>query len=336
MRRPVLLPLVPLYAAGLALREMRLERGWENVRRLRWPVISIGNLSTGGSGKTPLTIALARMLAGRGFGVDVLSRGYGRRSRETALVRLDGSIQEFGDEPLLIAREAGVPVYVALERFDAGQLAEADAGRSGEGPRVHILDDGFQHRQLARDVDVLLVNRDDWQDHLLPTGNLRERLDAAKRASVVAIPAEDRGFEQVLREWGWTGPVWRVRRRIDVPQISGAAAASCGIARPEQFFAGLEGAGVRLVFKKAFADHHRYAARDIQNLVANARAAGATALITTQKDEVRMGNLTEHFPAEFPLRIARLEVAIDDEDGVMAWIEERLAYLQTRSRTTTS
>src|SRR4051812_38046777 len=109
MRRPLLLPLVPLYAAGLALREMRLERGWEKVRILWYPVISVGNLSTGGSGKTPLVIALARLLGEEGFRVDVLSRGYGRTGRGAARVRSDGNAEEFGDEPLLIARRAGVP-----------------------------------------------------------------------------------------------------------------------------------------------------------------------------------------------------------------------------------
>ena len=126
MKRPLLLPLVPLYAAGLALRELRLSRGWEPIRRLRFPVISIGNLSTGGSGKTPLTITLARLLSARGFHVDVLSRGYGRSSREPARVLPDGTAEQYGDEPLLIAREAGVPVYVAAERYDAGLLAESN------------------------------------------------------------------------------------------------------------------------------------------------------------------------------------------------------------------
>ncbi len=181
MKRPILLPLVPLYAAGLALREMRLEHGWEPVRRLQHPVISIGNLSTGGSGKTPLTITLAKLLAARGLHVDVLSRGYGRRSAVPLRVDPKGSADQFGDEPLLIAREAAAPVYVAAERYDAGRLAEDEFTRqggelaAGQVPLVHILDDGFQHRQLVRDVDILLLSRDDWQDHLLPAGNLRER-----------------------------------------------------------------------------------------------------------------------------------------------------------------
>ena len=105
--RPLLWPLVPLYRLGLALREFQLRSGLKPIRRLRWPVVSIGNLSTGGSGKTPLTIALAKALTARGLHVDVLSRGYGRRSALPLLVDPDGTAEDFGDEPLLIAREAG-------------------------------------------------------------------------------------------------------------------------------------------------------------------------------------------------------------------------------------
>ena len=329
MRRPLLLPLVPLYAAGVALREMRLEHGWEKVRILWYPVISVGNLSTGGSGKTPLVIALARLLRAEGFAVDVLSRGYGRKSSGAACVRTDGSAEEFGDEPLLIARKAGVPVWVGAERYEAGGLADqsfiAGGGEmSGDPvPLVHLLDDGFQHRQLFRDVDVLLVNREDWSDHLLPAGNLRERVEAAERASVLVIPADDGEFEQELRESGWTGPVWRVRRRMEVPKVDGPVAAFCGIAKPEQFFAGLEAHGMRLALKKAFADHHRYAERDAKGLLESARKAGAKDLITTEKDYVRLGGLSVAFGGR--LQMAGLTMEFDDEQSVAAWLKRRLA-----------
>ena len=115
-----------------------------------WPVVSIGNLSTGGAGKTPLTIALAKLLTARGFQVDVLSRGYGRRSALSLAVNPNGTTEDFGDEPLLIARAAGVPVFVGAQRYEAGLLAEASANsnQNDTRPQVHILDDGFQHRQL--------------------------------------------------------------------------------------------------------------------------------------------------------------------------------------------
>lgn len=337
MKRPILLPLVPLYAAGLALREMRLERGWEPVRRPKYPVISIGNLSTGGSGKTPLTITLAKLLAARGLQVDVLSRGYGRRSAVPLRVDPKGSAEQFGDEPLLIAREVGAPVYVGAERYDAGRLAEDDFTRqggepgAGQVPLVHILDDGFQHRQLGRDVDILLLSRDDWQDHLLPAGNLREGISAAKRASVIAIPANDPGFEAELRAWGWTGAVWRVSRGMEIPEIVGPVAAFCGIAKPDQFFAGLEAAGIKLAVRASFADHHRFDRGDVERLVARAKAAGAATLITTQKDQLRLGNIAATLPASVSLRTARLVLSIEDESHACEWLVERLSAQNVRA-----
>ena len=330
MKRPLLLPLVPLYAAGLALREWRLERGWEKVRILWYPVISVGNLSTGGSGKTPLVIALARVLCGEGFKVDVLSRGYGRRSTVPLRVESDGSADKFGDEPLLIARRAGAPVWVAAERFEAGTAADHEFIRGGGDmsgdpvPLVHLLDDGFQHRQLFRDIDVLLVNREDWGDHLLPAGNLRESVKAAERACVLVIPADDPEFEQELLDWGWSGPVWRVRRRMQVPVFDGPVAAFCGIARPEQFFAGLEGRGSKLVLKRSFQDHHRYTEGDVRALIEDAGNAGATCLVTTEKDHVRLGDLASAFSNPLPLQTVELSIEFDDEKSVTAWLRKRL------------
>jgi tetraacyldisaccharide 4'-kinase len=324
MKRPMMLPLVPLYAAGLALRELRLTRGWEPIRRLRNPVISIGNLSTGGSGKTPLAISLASLLSARGFDVDLLSRGYGRRNRKPARVQPEGTAEEFGDEPLLIARETGVPVYVAAERYDAGQLAENDTKQNDPRPQVHILDDGFQHRQLHRDIDILLVNHEDWHDHLLPAGNLRETLNAARRASALAIPSDNPAFESELRAWGWTGPIWRLPRRMEIPQVTGPVVAFCGIARPAQFFAGLEAAGVTLASRVPFADHHRYTPREVERLIATARSLAATAFITTEKDEVRLAGLASKFPSSHPLKTARLTLSIEDESQVSDWLAGRL------------
>ena len=145
--RRMLLPLTPLYRLALSLRELRLRSGLEPVRRLRFPVVSIGSLSAGGSGKTPLTIALAQALTRRGIRVDVLSRGYGRRSHAALRVNPKGAAEDFGDEPLLIARDSGVPVYVAAQRFEAGSMAEA-ALPEPKVPFVHLLDDGFQHRPV--------------------------------------------------------------------------------------------------------------------------------------------------------------------------------------------
>jgi tetraacyldisaccharide 4'-kinase len=325
--RRLLLPLVPLYRSALVFRELRLRFGLEPVRRLRWPVVSIGNLSTGGSGKTPLTIALAKALTGRGLRVDALSRGYGRENQLAALVNPEGTAEEFGDEPLLIARETGIPVYVAAQRYDAGLLAEAEAQQSagaGRQTRVHLLDDGFQHRQLARNVDILLLDRRDWQDRLLPAGNRREPLKAARRASVIAIPANEPALEGELRRWGWKKPVWQLRRIMEIPNVDGPVAVFCGIARPEQFFAGIEAAGFKIALWRTFPDHHRYTARELGRLAASARAAGVSALVTTEKDLVRLGNLASTLPKSLPLRTARLRIEIENQAAAIDWLLGRL------------
>ena len=317
--RPLLLPLTPVYRLGLALREMRLRSGLEPVRRLQWPVISVGSISAGGAGKTPLTIALARALTRRGVHVDVLSRGYGRAGRGAVRVDSEGQAEEFGDEPLVIAREAGAPVFVARERYEAGRMGEQDAAGAG----VHLLDDGFQHRQLARDVDILLLSRRDWKDWLLPAGNLREPLRAAHRAHAMAISADEAEVEGELRQWGWRGPVWRLRRRMEVPPIAGPVVAFCGIARPEQFFAGLETAGLHLASRVAFADHHRYTRHDLDCLLDAARTVRATAFVTTEKDRARLGKFVAAFTDPFALETAKLRMEIESEDRVVNWLIER-------------
>ena len=180
--------------------------------------------------------------------MDVLSEATAARANWPLAFTPDGSAEEFGDEPLLIARETGVPVYVALRRYDAGVLAEAEA-LAGGGQGIHLLDDGFQHRQLARDVDILLLNQNDWQDGLLPAGNLREPLEAIRRADVLAIPANEPELEAALHVWGWTGAVWLLHRTMEIPAVRGPVAAFCGIARPEQFFAGLEAASLEIALK---------------------------------------------------------------------------------------
>jgi tetraacyldisaccharide 4'-kinase len=361
MTRPWLALLTPLYTAGVALRNLRLRTGLEPIRRLRSPVISIGNLSTGGSGKTPLTIALAKALTRRGFQVDVLSRGYGRQSRLPASVDPDGTVEEFGDEPLLIAREAGVPVYVAAQRYQAGLLAEsAEASLVGRGfspgamaaeptralaPEgtlpgdsefinsltFHILDDGFQHRQLHRDVDILLLNAEDWADSLLPAGNLREPLKALRRATIIAIPADQPTLEADLRNYGYQGPLWTLHRKMEVPAVTGPVAAFCGIARPEQFFQGIESQGIKIAARSAFPDHHCYTTADLARLTTAAQQAGATALLTTEKDAVRLGKLGARLPSSLPLKTVRLHVEIESEDQAIEWLTTRLALSHPRS-----
>lgn len=322
--RPWLLPVVPAYRLALALREFQLRAGLKPVRRLRWPVVSVGNLSAGGAGKTPLTIALAKTLKARGVQVDVLSRGYGRCSALPLAVDPGGTAEEFGDEPLVIAREAQVPVFVAAERFEAGRLAEAAIQQVSESASqqasMHLLDDGFQHRQLHRDVDILLLSSEDLTDYLLPAGNLREGLHAAERADVLAIPEDEPEVAEWVKSRGWKGRVWRIRRRMDVPQIEGPAVAFCGIAQPAQFFEGLERTGLRLAARIAFPDHHRYTAGDVERVKNAAQQAGATVLLTTEKDRARLGAMASSLPIE----VVPLRIEIENEKAAIDWLVSRI------------
>jgi len=319
-----LAPLVPLYRLGIALRGLGLRSGLEPVRRLGTPVVSIGNLSTGGAGKTPLAIALARALGSRGLHVDVLSRGYGRTGKATARVDPNGTAEDFGDEPLVIAREAGVPVYVAPQRYQAGLLAERESDTT---PDLHLLDDGFQHRQLHRDVNILLLAGADFNERLLPAGNLREPLDAMRRATVVALTMPEAPIvEKTLASRGlWRDPVWRLHRRMQVPAIDGPVVAFCGIARPDQFFAGLEASGLHVASRIAFADHQRYVQHDIDCVLDAAHTTRATALITTEKDRVRLAPLLSSIPANLPLETAGLRIEIEDETSAIDWLLGQMA-----------
>jgi tetraacyldisaccharide 4'-kinase len=270
--------------------------------------------------------------------VDVLSRGYGRDSRHAARVDPSGTADEFGDEPLLIARETGVPVYVAGQRYEAGLLAEKE--RSADSRfGLHLLDDGFQHRQLYRDLDILLLCQQDLTDRLLPAGNLREPLSVLGRATVLVIYADEPEVKQFLREIipidrGPEQPrcidsIWKLKRTMEVPTVIGPVVALCGIARPEPFFAGIEAAGLHIAARITFPDHYRYTAADLKRVVTAAQKTDAVALLTTEKDKVRLEQLSSALPKTLPLKTASLRVEIEDEDEAIEWLVTRLKQVRT-------
>jgi tetraacyldisaccharide 4'-kinase len=340
-------PLVPLYAAALAAKDGMQRAGLLRTRRLTWPVISVGSLSAGGAGKTPAVIALAQLLRERGWAADVLSRGYGRTGSRIEQVDADAedAADRFGDEPVMIARRAAVPVWVGAERYAAGVMAEAAAAepreadspvapRNGNTRRVHLLDDGFQHRRLARSINVVLVTAEDLDDALLPAGNRREPLRALGRADAVVVREEERQqVEARLRRWMRPGAaMWTVRRRIDLGEATGAFDREagflgfCAIARPQGFLRMLKDAGARVVDSVLFPDHHRYTVEDMQRLIAVFQGSGAGAFVTTEKDAVkitpRMRALLE---ASAPLLVARLHVEFVDPDAVARELEARIS-----------
>lgn len=304
---------VPLYAAAVSAKNAAYDRGWKHPRRLKWPVVSVGNLSVGGSGKTPLVIRLADLLKDAGVAVDVLSRGYGRGDVDNVeRVNPDGDAARFGDEPLLIARTAKVPVYVGGDRYEAGLLAEGDS----PVPRMHLLDDGFQHRKLARALDIVAVHASDFHERLLPAGRLREPLDSLRRASVIVLRAEDRHLEAALRKRGIAAPVWVQRRKLTVEPLT-RAFAFCGIARPDDFFATLRAQNVDLIATRVLRDHQTYSNAEIERLIATLRRHEARCFVTTEKDAVRLSpKQRNHLEEVAPLHVAQLKISLENEQAI--------------------
>ena len=220
----------------------------------------------GGSGKTPFVIALGELLKARGIRFDVLSRGYGRKTRGVLVVDPDGNAADFGDEPLLIARRLGVPVIVGESRYEAGRVAERKFQ-----PQLHILDDGFQHRSLARDFDIVLMTERDFEDRLLPSGRLREPLSSLHAQTRSCCPQAVTLDHPALRQ----KPIWRIERELVLPNLPSAPIVFCGIARPEQFFAQVRAAGITPAAEIEFRDHHAYDWTTFERTACHARASNS-------------------------------------------------------------
>lgn len=312
-------PLTGLYTAATALRNTLFDRGVLASRRLEQPVVSVGNLSVGGSGKTPFVIALGELLKARGIRFDVLSRGYGRKTRGVLVVDPDGNAADFGDEPLLIARRLGVPVIVGESRYEAGRVAERKFL-----PQLHILDDGFQHRSLVRDFDIVLMTERDFDDRLLPSGRLREPLSSLARADAVVLPAGLTVDHPALQQ----KPVWRIERELVLPSMPSAPVVFCGIARPEQFFAQVRAAGITPAAEIEFRDHHAYDRRDVDRLLAMRAKLSAGGFLTTEKDAVNLGALQAELT---PFAVAALSLTLDHPTDAMGAILARIAERKPRS-----
>jgi tetraacyldisaccharide 4'-kinase len=303
-------------------------------------VISVGNLRVGGSGKTPTVAALARTLTAFGERPAILTRGYARpvQTRGVTVVsdpsKMLATFETAGDEPLMLARALpGVPVLVGADRYRSGILAEERFGAT-----VHILDDGFQHLALARDVDLLLVSEDDLTDRVLPAGRLREPLAAARAADALLVTA---GYDLAVERVGRALAVptaFLLSRGIGPPRmIAGGEPvvvppgepvfAVAGIDRPERFFSDLASAEWRVAGSMAFPDHHRFTQTDVRQFAQRAIAARAAIVLTTEKDAVRLEacDLTG-----VPIAVVPLIVTIEPPDAFQRWLAERLGRRTVR------
>jgi tetraacyldisaccharide 4'-kinase len=336
-RRPLLLPLVPLYGAVLALKQQMFRWGWLQQHRLPNPVISVGSVSAGGAGKTPMVLMLAKTLRHRGYAVRILTRGYRRGSALTTRVEPFDDAAWHGDEPVLLAQQSGVPVYEGADRYEAGVLAERN--EPSEKLVVHLLDDGFQHRQLARDVDIVLLTQADVEDTLLPAGNLREPLTALAGADIVVLREEEAGFlhSVVAGLSGKKTPaIWVISRTLSLGEGGAVALPSrpfafCGIARPEGFTKMLAEQGYQPTDGTFFPDHHAYNDDDVRLLLKRARQVEANGFVTTEKDAVKLTPvLLGHLETLGPVVVARLSVELLHEQDALSQLVGMVGRLDRR------
>jgi len=256
---------------------------------------------------------LGELLKARGIKFDVLSRGYGRRSRGVLLVDPAGLPDQFGDEPLLMARKLQVPVIIGEDRYAAGAFAEVRFG-----PQLHLLDDGFQHRALARDFDIVLVTPQDASDRLLPAGRLREPLASLRRADAVVLASGASADSFPLQ--GKT--IWRVRRGIAAINVPPRPVVFCGIARPQNFVLQLRAANIDPIAEAFYRDHHAYNEKDVRELLHLKQRSEAGGFVTTEKDAVNLG---PYLSALEPLAVVRVRMELADAANAIDTILHKIA-----------
>ncbi len=312
-------------------------------RRLPAPVISIGNLTMGGTGKTPCVLRLADALQRRGYNPGILTRGYGRVSPEKLLVLPPGASigpDRTGDEPQLFLRSGLAPVGIGADRFAAGTaLLRLFASN------LLLLDDGFQHVRLARDIDIVLIDALNpiGGGAVFPLGRLREPLAGLARADLIVVTRSELNdlygaVEREVRRWNPSAPLYRASlqpeawveyrsgRPWPLAEVSlGPIAAFCGLGNPQVFRRTLERMGVRLVDWLEFPDHHRYRPHELRHMAAQFQAHGAAALVTTEKDAVNLGEGSADLLGAAPLYWLSVSLVVEREEELLREIDWRLA-----------
>ncbi len=306
--KPILSPFSQLFRLGVYLRNTAYDKGILSIEKAGIPVLSVGNIAVGGSGKSPLIIELARILTemDADFRFAIVSRGYGRKGRGVRIVADREQIildaKEGGDEPNMIANELpGIPVVVAEKRIQG--ILEA---RCQFNIQAALLDDAFQHRSLHRDLDLVLL--DETTDYkswkLMPSGSLRELPHALKRAHLFVLsgngsPSQKEHYRRWISQFspalvisGHLVPrdIWNLRenRQLAFERLqSCAVAAVCGIAKPNRFFQLLESLGAKLVSRTTLPDHAWLDERHVPLILSEAKKSGAEAVVITMKDAVK-------------------------------------------------
>ena len=347
-----------LYELGVRLRGVAYETDYLKPKHLNATVISIGNITLGGTGKTPMVEYIARYLKEEGYSVAILTRGYKRRSTSRGVLNgsggeneISGSYLDFGDEPLMIARRLpDLPIVIDKERYEGGRWAVDELG-----VEVLVLDDAFQHLKIARDLNILLIDATDpfGGFEMVPFGRLREPLYGIKRADAVIVTRADRPFDQgqanaiVKHLCGEKVPLFYAYSSIthllhlesneiyEAEMFAGwNVSVMCGIGNPEAFSEDILRSRINIVGEHFFRDHYAFTQADLDRVTASASEARADAIITTEKDAVRLEGLKH---GEVPIYAARLEIESDDEIRLKSLllrtiIEKRSALRKQKTR----
>jgi tetraacyldisaccharide 4'-kinase len=349
----IYMPLSTVYRVVTQARAAAYRNGLFVTSKLAAPVISIGNLTTGGTGKTPLVEWVCRVVAEKGVGknadegtsetkrVCVLSRGYGRANPNMQVVVSNGAEllateREAGDEPFLLAKSLlGIAAVISnSDRVAAGQWAIENLNAE-----VFVLDDGFQHLRLARDLNIVTIDATNpWGGgSLLPNGRLREPVEALSRADCIVITrteqAEDlASLRKAIQQLLGDAPVFSSRmvtsgikrldgEAVDAALISQPLAAFCGVGNPGSFFNHLRREGLQLVFTRAFADHHSFNQSELDAVIREAKSRGAQSLITTAKDAIKLESLN----CGIPCYVLEIQISIDEDSGLVELIRNAIS-----------
>jgi tetraacyldisaccharide 4'-kinase len=335
-----LTPLSGLYGVAMKTRRALYQRGLFHVHKIGVPVISVGNLTTGGTGKTPLVEWIARALAKQQKRVCILTRGYGRQHPGSRVLVSNGSeilsdAREAGDEPLLLAEKLKGEAAVIC---DADRIASARGAIKNLGAELFILDDGFQHLRMARDYNIVAIDAiNPWGNRrLLPAGNLRESPDQLVRADCIVITraddvAQTEALKSEVDRLSKGRPVFLSRMKIaGLRKLTSSASANelksepvaafCGVGNPESFFAQLRRDGYTLRHTRVFPDHHYYTQEEIDALVSESSQRGARALLTTAKDEVKLRSLR----CEMACYVFDVAIEIEGESKFLALIDDAI------------
>ncbi|HMQ02550.1 MAG TPA: tetraacyldisaccharide 4'-kinase [Pyrinomonadaceae bacterium] len=337
----LLLPFGKLYGGILELRNRLYDRGILRVHDLGARTISIGNLTVGGTGKTPLVALTARILAESGEKVCVLTRGYGRTDPKSRVLVSDwdnvlADAATGGDEPVELAR---ILLGKAIVIADRDRVSAARWAKKGFGVTAFVLDDGFQHRKVRRDLDIVCIDATNpcGNGHLLPAGILREPFKGLSRADAIVLTRSDLVDSPVdivgrLKRRNENAPVYLarqpIRKLVNLSEVTGKVLddaepgsesvvsddagplfAFCGLGNPGSFRLQLDANGFLVVGQRSFPDHHRYTTADIRKIEQEAAAAGASGLVTTYKDAVKLEGLR----FGIPVRVAIADAEIDND-----------------------